>query len=110
LRFEELALDIWNGTTNLLHYLNLEMQPEIEDYLNIHINKKKFTQRPQHWNQFRDPTNAALGWRKLLTFNQIMSVQNECYEAMKLWGYKSVNSKKELLKLQPLLPLDLNQQ
>lgn len=108
-RYEELSLDIWNASKNLLNYLNLDMQPEIEDFLKHHTQQDKFSAHPEVWNTFRDPKQAPIHWKKDLSFTEVVHTQQECWEAMQLWGYRVVHNARELIKLEPLLTLDLNQ-
>ena len=45
---------------------------------------------------FRDSKTAPYHWKKDLTFDEIMVIQSDCQEALKLWGYRSYDSEEEL--------------
>jgi hypothetical protein len=54
---------------------------------------------------FRDSKSAPFHWSKELPFSEIKYIQDNCKEAMRLWGYKEAANASELLhNFNPLLP------
>jgi hypothetical protein len=53
---------------------------------------------------FRDSKTVPFQWKKKLSFQEVKTIQANCTQAMKLWGYKPANSHDDLLKLNPVLP------
>ena len=106
-RYEDLSLDIWNTSRSLLQFFDLDMEPTVESFLKIHTEKDKFQGKPKVWNTFRDPLQAPVHWKHELSFDEIKQIQDECQEVMRLWGYKTVSTKEELLDLVPIMPYKL---
>ena len=50
---------------------------------------------PQVWNTFRDPQEAPVHWKKELSWETIKAIQKKCKTAMKLWGYRIIESKND---------------
>ena len=65
------------------------------------------TAKPEVWNTFRDPKEAPVHWMKEMPWNKIKAIQNECQEAMRLWGYKIIFGMSDLMNSNTLLPLKL---
>ena len=94
LRYEDFSLDIWNQTHDIFKFLGLDFTEESTKFLVDHTHKDKV--KPEAWNTFRNPKDTPFRWRQSLNWDQILEVQNDCYEVLKLWGYRVFNSKEEL--------------
>ena len=94
LRYEDFSMDIWNKTDDIFKFLGLDFTEESTKFLVDHTHKDKV--KPEAWNTFRNPKDTPFRWRQSLNWDQILEVQNDRYEVLKLWGYRVFNSKEEL--------------
>ena len=75
------------------------MHPRVVSFIESHTH----SDRGGVSSTFRDSKNAPYHWRHELSIEEVLSIQSKCDKAMKLWGYKTANTTKELENLQPLL-------
>ena len=89
LRYEDFSLDIWNQTHDIFKFLGLDFTEESMKFLVDHTHEHKA-------DTYRNPKDTPFKWKQSLDWNQILEVQNNCHEVLKLWGYRVFNSKEEL--------------
>ena len=109
MRYEDFSLDIWNKSESLFSYLGYNLSEESKKFLINHTQKDKYQSKPEVWNTFRNPKATPFHWMQSLTFDQIVKVQNECQQALKLWGYRIFSTPEELKAINnPLLEFSLD--
>lgn len=52
--------------------------------------------QPAVWSTKRDPKFEELQWRRELSWDDILKIQGDCQEAMRIWGYNAVTDKEKL--------------
>ena len=76
----------------MLQFLGFQMHPDVSKFLETHTTHDVGGVS----STFRDSKSAPYHWKKDLTFDKIVAVQEKCQAAMKVWGYRSYASKAEL--------------
>ena len=62
------------------------------------------------WNTFRNPKETPFHWKENLNYKKIQDIQSVCVQAMKLWGYRMVDSETDLKVIEPLEKLVLTEE
>ena len=88
-------MDIWNKSQELFSFLGFDLSNASRKYLIDHTQKEPKV-KPEVWNTFRNPKETPFHWMQSLTFEQILKVQKDCHRALKLWGYRVMNTKEDL--------------
>lgn len=120
LRYEDLSLNPYEMTKDILKFYGLPFDPNVEGFLDSHtkldIGGVSSTFRdsksaPFHWT--KDLSYAEVNINALpvllrryfnITLFKVENIQKSCVKAMSLWGYKQANSEAELLdNFNPLL-------
>ncbi|GAB0086388.1 uncharacterized protein DMENIID0001_004410 [Sergentomyia squamirostris] len=103
-RYEDLSINPYEMTKEILHFYGLPMHPEVIKFLNTHTK----VDIAYFHSTYRNSKSAPFHWIKDLTYEEIDTIQNGCSEAMKLWGYKKATNFSILSnKFDPLLPYSL---
>ncbi|XP_055379314.1 carbohydrate sulfotransferase 1-like [Condylostylus longicornis] len=92
LRYEDLSLNPYEMTQEILQFFGLPFDPMVEEFLDTHtkLNIGGVS------STFRDSKSAPFHWIKDLMWNEIESIQDACTKAMELWGYRKAKSVSEL--------------
>lgn len=86
IRYEELSLDPFNVTEEILKFYGLPFDRRVVKYLESHTK-----QNIGHmYSTFRDSSSTPFRWLHNLTYTEIDNIQRSCSEAMELWGYKEM--------------------
>lgn len=101
-RYEDFSMEPYNNTVDLFRFFGFAMHPRVVQYLETHttLNKGGVS------STFRDSKTAPFAWREKLSMKEVEDIQDQCQEAMKLWGYKMVQTEEELLTFSPVLELE----
>ena len=103
MRYEDFCQDIEANARRVLKFFGFHFHNRVEAFIKSHT----------HANiggvssTFRDSKNAPYHWRQDLSFEEVSQIQDECGEAMRLWGYKQAESSEDLADLQPLMDFTL---
>ncbi|KAJ8970088.1 hypothetical protein NQ317_018045 [Molorchus minor] len=92
IRYEDLSLHPFEIIKDLFNFLGLYFHPNVVRFLDSHtrINVGGVS------STFRDSKSAPFHWRIDLNYTEIQYIEENCDEAMKLWGYvKSKNASSE---------------
>ena len=54
------------------------------------------------YGHFRDSKTAPYHWKNDLPFSRIQEIQDDCAEALDLWGYHSYKTQEELETVHPV--------
>ena len=93
-RYEEIADDPSSQSKELLEFFGFQMHHNIESYLESHT--KKDQKKRQPWSTIRDSKSAPYHWKKDLSFEEVVKIQSDCVDALRLWGYQTVSKKEDL--------------
>ena len=61
--------------------------------------KKLLARMGNEFGTVRDPKKVLNRWRKSISFNLSLSIQNECADVMKAFGYIPFKDREELLNI-----------
>ncbi|XP_043937279.1 carbohydrate sulfotransferase 5-like [Protopterus annectens] len=94
-RYEDMAFDPLEKVKEMYRFTNLSLTPKLETWIHdiTHGSRKDYT---DFQITSRDAKSVSQAWRNKLSFLNVTKVQQVCKEAMDLFGYKLVNSEKEL--------------
>lgn len=106
-RYEDLAANPAAGARNLLDFSGIPMHPSVLQYMESHTKVANHSEL-RAYSTYRDSQKAPFLWRDRMSFKVVRSVQNDCQEAMELWGYRRCNSMTDCKRSNPVLPLKLN--
>lgn len=101
IRYEDLSLDPFKMTKEILTFYGLPFDVDVEDFLDSHTR----TDIGGVSSTFRDSKTAPFHWMRDLGFNEVKRIQSQCTEAMAMWGYKNADEEDDLLRnvFNPLL-------
>lgn len=101
-RYEDLSLEPFKLTKEILTFYGLPFDPDVEDFLDSHTR----TDIGGVSSTFRDSKTAPFHWMRDLAFDEIDYIQQHCTEAMNLWGYRKADNEDMLLTniFNPMLP------
>ena len=83
-----------------MEFFGFQMHPNIESFLESHTTKDEEKREP--WSTIRDSKSAPYHWKKELSFEEVVKIQSECEDALKLWGYRTFSTKEELRDIHPV--------
>lgn len=86
-RYEDLSLDPYKMTEEILNFYGLPLDPMVEEFLDTHTRNDIGGVS----STFRDSKSAPLHWMRDLSYEEIDNIQNSCTKAMDLWGYKKMD-------------------
>ncbi|EDV99064.1 carbohydrate sulfotransferase 4 [Drosophila grimshawi] len=84
LRYEDLSLNPYDMTQDILQFYGLPFDPAVEDFLDTHTKENKGGVS----STYRDSRSAPFHWKLDLKAEEIKQIQDVCVEAMDLWGYR----------------------
>ena len=90
LRYEDLSLKPHDATNRLTKFLDLSPNRLIDKFLKDHTDKDVKLSDP--YSTTRNSKHTAFKWVKLLSVDDISSVQKACSEPMKLLGYNFMSN------------------
>uniref|UniRef100_A0A182NBY9 Sulfotransferase domain-containing protein n=1 Tax=Anopheles dirus TaxID=7168 RepID=A0A182NBY9_9DIPT len=104
-RYEDLSLNPYKMTKEILHFYGLPYHPEVEMFLDTHTKQDVGGVS----STYRDSKSAPFHWTKDLTFEEVKNIQDSCVAAMRSWGYRNATSEQELYdNFNPLLPYSVS--
>ncbi|CAB0030890.1 unnamed protein product [Trichogramma brassicae] len=83
IRYEDLSLDPFAHTDKLFKFFGLHYHENVQHFLETHTK----TDIGGLSSTFRNSKTAPFHWRTELDFDEVDEIQQECDQAMKLWGY-----------------------
>ena len=88
-------MDILHETKGVFNFLGLDFHEKVQEFLDTHTK----TSDGSAFSTFRDINATADHWRVDLAdnFSVVALIQNNCAEAMSLWGYGNVTEKDLIL-------------
>lgn len=102
IRFEDFVLSLNEAVEEVIHFYGLAFDNKIKEFLETHTKEHK----EEDWlRTHRNSSAVPFQWTKELPFDEVEKIQENCREAMILWGYKEANSSTELQdNFHPFLP------
>jgi len=101
-RYEDLALNVTEGSKDLLSFFGLSFTPSVEKFIRSHTSLSS----RNAFDTYRNSTEAALHWRSDLNFAQVEAIQASCGRVMSLYGYRTARDAEHLLSLSPVGPFE----
>ncbi|XP_050298026.1 carbohydrate sulfotransferase 5 isoform X2 [Anthonomus grandis grandis] len=104
LRYEDLSLDPYQTTEDIFAFMGLNVPLQVKDFLASHttINVGGVS------STYRDSKNAPFHWKNDLNATEIQWIEDNCREALKLWGYRRTDGASDLKDFYPLTRYDIN--
>lgn len=101
IRYEELSLDPFRVTADILKFYGLPFDRNVRDFLESHTT----SDIGNIYSTYRNSKSTAFRWINELTLEEVDSIQASCSKAMYLWGYKRMETESfGDRKFNPLLP------
>jgi hypothetical protein len=102
-RFEDLMLSLNDTVQEIVKFYGMAFDDKIAGFLKTHSSG----QPSSAYSTFRNSSAVPFMWTKKLPFAKVKRVQENCREAMELWGYKEAKNSAELKgDFNPILPFD----
>ncbi|XP_044730070.1 carbohydrate sulfotransferase 5-like [Chrysoperla carnea] len=98
IRYEDLSLNPFEQVQDLLQFFQLDFGETVRKFLDNHT---KFDMGGVS-STFRNSKSAPFHWRSDLEFNEVRLIEDQCSEAMELWGYVRAPNETELKLFNPL--------
>jgi len=89
-----------------MDFFGLSVTPEISAFIEKNMKSKITADESKYANVMstvRNPQFEKQQWMQELNIDSIIKIQNNCSEAMRLWGYKILKSEEELKPTNPVL-------
>jgi hypothetical protein len=77
----------------MLTFLGVKMNPIVNMFI-TNNSTQPFTS--QCTNRLNRPDEVRNKWRKELTWQTVLDIQEECQEAMNVWGYTKLNKEEDM--------------
>lgn len=103
-RYEDLSLNPYEMVQELFTFFGLDFHPSVTEFLDSHtkLNIGGVS------STFRDSKSAPFHWRTDLNATEIQYIEDNCDEAMKLWGYVETKGETNLKDFNPLASYVIN--
>lgn len=99
-RYEDLSVDPYNHIPDLFKFFGLTFHENVKKFLDSHTK----TNAGGVSSTFRDSKSAPFHWRLDLNFTEVQYIEENCHEAMKLWGYVKAKNETHLKEFNPVTP------
>jgi hypothetical protein len=89
--------------SQLLQFYGMAFDEKIAKFIQTHTTHQK----GHLFSTYRNSTTVPFAWMKKLSFTEVNEIQENCREAIALWGYKEATNAIDLASdFNPLLPFD----
>ena len=95
-------MDPYNNTKDVFKFFGFSVHSRVTKFLDTHTK----TNIGGVSSTFRDSKTAPFKWRERLSLDEMLKIQDDCEEAMKLWGYKAVTKTDDLHSFEPVINLE----
>lgn len=104
IRYEDLSLNPYKIAKDLFDFFGLYFHPQVTNFLDSHtkLNVGGVS------STYRDSKNAPFHWRHELNYSEVLYIEENCEEAMKMWGYSRVRNESQLRDFNPLTTFTLS--
>ncbi|KAK5649750.1 hypothetical protein RI129_000779 [Pyrocoelia pectoralis] len=98
IRYEDLSVDPYKHVQDLFHFFQLHFHPFVKAFLDSHtkLNSGGVS------STFRHSKSVPFHWRTDLNFSEVQYIEENCDQAMKLWGYVKAYNESHLREFNPL--------
>ncbi|XP_068152269.1 carbohydrate sulfotransferase 4 [Drosophila tropicalis] len=86
LRYEDLSLNPYDMTQDILQFYGLPFDPAVEEFLDTHTKQNIGGVS----STYRDSRSAPFHWKQDLKAEEIKEIEDVCVEAMDLWAYRRI--------------------
>ncbi|XP_019876489.1 carbohydrate sulfotransferase 5 [Aethina tumida] len=103
IRYEDLSLNPYEHVQDLFKFFGLQFHEQVKMFLDSHtkVNVGGVS------STFRDSKSAPFHWKTDLNATEIQYIEENCEEAMKLWGYVKVTNYSNLKDFNPLTSYEI---
>ena len=98
IRYEDLCMDPYNHLKDLFKFFGLYFHRAVREFLDSHTKKDVGGVS----STSRDTKSAPFHWRADLNFSEVQYIEENCDQAMKLWGYIKASNESHLREFHPL--------
>lgn len=91
-------MDPYKNVEELFKFFNLYFHPQVKSFLDSHTKANSGGVS----STFRNSKNAPFHWRTDLNFSEVQYIEENCDQAMKLWGYVKAYNESHLREFHPL--------
>lgn len=91
-------MDPYRHTRLLFDFFGLAFHQSVREFLDSHTKQDTGGVSSTH----RDTKSAPFHWRNELNFSEVQYIEENCDEAMKLWGYVKADNESHLREFNPL--------
>ncbi|KAF2905273.1 hypothetical protein ILUMI_00893, partial [Ignelater luminosus] len=98
IRYEDLSVDPYENVEELFKFFGLHFHPQVKSFLDSHTKANSGGVS----STFRNSKNAPFHWRTDLNFSEVQYIEENCDQAMKLWGYVKAYNESHLREFHPL--------
>ncbi|CAG9840075.1 unnamed protein product [Diabrotica balteata] len=98
LRYEDLSLDPNEIARDLFDFLGLHFHRNVEKFLATHT---RFNIGGVS-STFRDSKSTPFHWKADLNYTEVQNIEENCEEAMRLWGYNRAKNVSDMKEFNPL--------
>lgn len=95
-RLEDINKNPMTAFKSITNFFGLHFTKTMKDLVTNSTNVSSHNDQPSLWSTKRDPMFEEMQWRQELPWEDIVEIQDDCREAMKLWGYNTVTHKEQL--------------
>ena len=106
MRYEDITHNINMSVSEIFNFAGRDLNSYITNYIRTHTVGRK----GGVYQTYRDTAKIAKDWLNKLTLNQIQLIQEQCKDAMKLWGYNFLDSNTNKQYFNQLRQLEMNKQ
>lgn len=104
IRYEDLSMDPYKYTEELFSFFRLDFHPQVISFLDSHTKLDAGGVS----STFRNSRSAPFHWRMDLNFSEVQYIEENCDEAMQLWGYLKAKNETHLREFDPLTSYSIN--
>lgn len=98
MRFEDLTMDPYQHTGEILKFFRLDYHSRVVEFLNSHTKIETHDDR----STFKKTATVPFRWMRELDLDEIRKIEKTCEEALKIWGYLNVPANPNASHFYPL--------
>lgn len=91
-------MDPYKYTEDIFKFYGLKLHPKVVEFLDSHTKQNVGGVS----STFRDSKSTPFHWRLDLNYSEVQYIEENCDEAMKLWGYVRAENEVHLREFQPV--------
>lgn len=97
-------MDPYKYTEEIFKFFRLDFHPQVIEFLDSHTRMDVGGVS----STFRNSKLAPFHWRMDLNFSEVQYIEQNCDEAMKLWGYVKAYNESSVREFNPITTYSIN--